>query len=80
MKYKRYFLTSESVTKGHPHMQVMMRSKQRDKINYFIKYNRINKMKDEFTNTAFRDDLLELYDEYYIDCTTGKIIGVDSVK
>lgn len=48
---------------GHPHLQVMMWSKQRDKMNYFIKYNRINKMKDEFTNAVFRDDLLELYKE-----------------
>lgn len=36
---------------GHPHLQVMMWSKQKEKMNYFIKYNVINKMKDEFTNS-----------------------------
>ena len=48
---------------GHPHLQVMMWSKQKDKMNYFIKYNRVNKMKDEFTNAVFKEDLLELYKE-----------------
>ena len=43
---------------GHPHLQVMMWSKQKEKMNYFIKYNVINKMKDEFTNSIFRDDLV----------------------
>lgn len=46
---------------GHPHLQVMMWSKQRDKMNYFIKYNQVNKMKDEFTNEVFKEDLLKLY-------------------
>lgn len=48
---------------GHPHMQVMMWSKQKDKMNYFIKYNQVNKMKDEFTNAIFKEDLLQLYKE-----------------
>lgn len=48
---------------GHPHLQVMMWSKQKDKMNYFIKYNQVNKMKDEFTNAVFKEDLLELYKE-----------------
>lgn len=48
---------------GHPHLQVMMWSKQKDKMNYFIKYNQVNKMKDEFTNEVFKEDLLELYKE-----------------
>lgn len=48
---------------GHPHLQVMMWSKQRDKMNYFVKYNRINKMKDEFTNEIFKEDLIELYQQ-----------------
>lgn len=46
---------------GHPHLQVMVWSKQRDKMNYFINYKKINKMKDEFTNQIFKDDLIELY-------------------
>lgn len=44
----------------------MMWSKQKEKMNYFIKYNVINKMKDEFTNSIFRDDLLQLYKEKVI--------------
>ena len=38
-----------------------MWSKQRDKMNYFVDYKRINKMRDELTNQIFRDDLIELY-------------------
>ena len=57
---------------GHPHLQVMMWSKQKEKMNYFIKYNVINKMKDEFTNSIFRDDLLQLYKEK--DIAKKKII------
>ena len=46
---------------GHPHLQVMIWSKQQDKMNYYIDYGRINKMRDEFTNSIFREDLIELY-------------------
>jgi hypothetical protein len=48
---------------GHPHLQVMMWSKQKEKMNYYINYGRVNKMRDEFTNAVFKDDLLELYKE-----------------
>lgn len=48
---------------GHPHLQVMIWSKQRDKMNYYINYGRINKMRDEFTNSIFREDLIQLYNE-----------------
>lgn len=48
---------------GHPHFQIMLWSKQRDKMNYYINYSRINKMRDEFTNAIFREDLIELYKE-----------------
>ncbi len=57
---------------GHPHLQVMMWSKQKEKMNYFIKYNIINKMKDEFTNSIFKEDLLQLYQEK--DSAKKKII------
>ena len=46
---------------GHPHLQVIIWSKQRDKMNYFVNYKRINKMRDEFSNLIFKDDLIELY-------------------
>ena len=48
---------------GHPHLQVMLWSKQQDKMNYYINYGRVNKMRDEFTNVIFREDLIELYKE-----------------
>lgn len=48
---------------GHPHLQVMIWSKQRDKMNYYINYGRVNKMRDEFTNSIFREDLIQLYNE-----------------
>lgn len=48
---------------GHPHLQVMIWSKQRDKMNYYISYGRINKMRAEFTNSIFREDLIQLYNE-----------------
>ncbi len=47
---------------GHPYLQVMIWSKKRKK-NYFVKYMQVNKMRDEFTNAVFKDDLLELYKE-----------------
>ena len=46
---------------GHPHLQVMLWSKQRDKMNYFVNYKQINKMRDEFSNLIFKEDLIELY-------------------
>lgn len=48
---------------GHPHLQLMIWSKQKEKMNYFVKYRQVNKMKDEFTNAVFKEDLLELYKE-----------------
>lgn len=48
---------------GHPHFQLMLWSKQKEKMNYYVSYNRVNKMRDEFTNAVFREDLLELYKE-----------------
>ncbi len=48
---------------GHPHLQVMVWSKQRDKMNYYIDYNRINEMRHEYTNVIFKEELIELYKE-----------------
>lgn len=48
---------------GHPHLQVMLWSKQKYKMNYYVDYARVNKMRDEFTNLIFREDLIELYKE-----------------
>lgn len=48
---------------GHPHLQVMIWSKQQYKMNYYIDYRRINKMRNEFTNAIFKEDLIQLYNE-----------------
>lgn len=48
---------------GHPHLQVMIWSKQKYKMSYYIDYGRINKMRDEFTNAIFKEDLIQLYKE-----------------
>lgn len=48
---------------GHPHLQLMIWSKQKEKMNYFVKYSQVNKMRDEFTNEVFKEDLIELYKE-----------------
>lgn len=48
---------------GHPHLQVMLWSKQRDRMNYYINYGKVNKMRNEFTNAIFREDLIQLYEE-----------------
>ena len=41
----------------------MVWSKQKDKMNYFVDYKEVNKMREEFTNEIFKEDLLELYKE-----------------
>ena len=53
-------------------IKLFIKEEQKEKMNYFIKYNVINKMKDEFTNSIFRDDLLQLYKEK--DIAKKKII------
>jgi len=46
---------------GHPHLQFMIWSKY--KKNYFIDYRIKNKLRKEFTNQIFREDLLPIYQE-----------------
>lgn len=48
---------------GHPHLQFMIWSKSKEKSNYYIKYQLKNKLRMEFTNTVFREDLLPIYQE-----------------
>lgn len=64
IKYKDLQYTGAvHLESGHPHLQVMIWSKQQYKMNYYIDYGRINKMRDEFTNAIFREDLIQLYNE-----------------
>lgn len=46
---------------GHPHLQFFVWSKSNR--NYFIKYKEINKMRNEFINDVFKEDLLPIYQD-----------------
>lgn len=46
---------------GHPHLQFFVWSKTNR--NYFIKYKEINKMRNEFINDVFKEDLLPIYQD-----------------
>lgn len=46
---------------GHPHLQFFVWSKSQR--NYFINYKLINKMRNEFINDVFKEDLLPIYQE-----------------
>lgn len=46
---------------GHPHLQFFVWSKNNR--NYFIKYKEINKMRNEFINDVFKEDLLPIYQD-----------------
>lgn len=46
---------------GHPHLQFFIWSKTNR--NYFIKYKEINKMRNEFINDVFKEDLLPIYQD-----------------
>lgn len=48
---------------GHPHLQFMLWSKARDKSNYYVKAEIKNKLRKEFTNVVFREDLLPIYQQ-----------------
>lgn len=62
IKYEDFqYVGAVHIEDGHPHLQLMIWSKQKYKMNYFVNYNRVNKMRDEFTNEVFKEDLLELY-------------------
>lgn len=56
------YLGAVHIEDGHPHFQFFMWSKNQ-KINYFVKYKEINKLRNEFTNDVFREDLLPIYEE-----------------
>lgn len=49
------------IEKGHPHFQFFVWSKSRDKSNYFVPYQRINKLREKFINEVFKEDLIPIY-------------------
>ena len=56
------YLGAVHIEDGHPHFQFFVWSKK-PRINYFVKYKEINKLRNEFTNDVFREDLLPIYQE-----------------
>lgn len=56
------YLGAVHIEDGHPHFQFFVWSKE-SRINYFVKYKEINKLRNEFTNDVFREDLLPIYQE-----------------
>lgn len=48
---------------GHPHLQFMLWSKSKEKSNYFVKYQVKRKIRQEFINDIFKEDLLQIYQE-----------------
>ena len=48
---------------GHPHFHFMIWSNDRDKKNYFVKYQVKDKLRKEFINEVFKEDLLSIYKE-----------------
>lgn len=55
------YLGAVHYEEGHPHLHFCVWSKSR--MNYFIKYKEINKMRNEFINDVFREDVLQIYQE-----------------
>lgn len=51
------------IEEGHPHFQFMLWVKGEEKRNYFVKYQLKDKLRKEFTNDIFREDLLLIYKE-----------------
>lgn len=56
------YLGAVHIEDGHPHFQFFVWSKK-PRINYFVKYKEVNKLRNEFTNDVFREDLLPIYQE-----------------
>ena len=56
------YLGAVHIEDGHPHLQFFLWSRK-PRVNYFVKYSEINKLRNEFTNDVFREDLLPIYQE-----------------
>lgn len=51
------------IEEGHPHFQFMIWTKNEERKNYFVKYQLKDKLRKEFINDVFREDLLPIYQE-----------------
>lgn len=59
------------IEEGHPHFQFMIWTKNEDRKSYFVKYQLKDKLRKEFINDVFREDLLSIYKEK--DCAKKNI-------
>jgi len=51
------------IEEGHPHFQFMIWTKNEERKSYFVKYQLKDKLRKEFINDVFREDLLQIYQE-----------------
>lgn len=51
------------IEEGHPHFQFMIWAKNEERKSYFVKYQLKDKLRKEFINDVFREDLLPIYQE-----------------
>lgn len=51
------------IEEGHPHFQFMIWTKNEERKSYFVKYQLKDKLRKEFINDVFREDLLPIYQE-----------------
>lgn len=64
VKYKNLqYVGAVHIEDGHPHFQFMIWNKSIEKRSYFIHYQVKNKLRKEFINDVFREDLLPIYQE-----------------
>jgi len=51
------------IEEGHPHFQFMIWSKNKEIRNYFVHHKQKDKLRNEFINDVFREDLIQIYQE-----------------
>lgn len=51
------------IEEGHPHFQFMIWTKEEERKSYFVKYQLKDKLRKEFINDVFREDLIPIYQE-----------------
>ena len=57
------YIGAVHIEEGHPHFQFMIWTKNEERKNYFVKYQLKDKLRKEFINDVFREDLLPIYQE-----------------
>lgn len=57
------YIGAVHIEEEHPHFQFMIWTKNEERKNYFVKYQLKDKLRKEFINDVFREDLLPIYQE-----------------